>query len=429
MLRLIATLLICTLLGMGNAFAQPLSVNFSADTVHACLGEPFEVNPMVSGGTMPYIYSWKNGTSDSTLTIIPLQDFTDIKVVVTDGFGATDSAKLVVHSLTECVYPGDANGDGAANNLDLLSLGLAYGHSGFQRPNAHLNWIGQPSFSWQQSFSNGINFAHVDGDGNGVLDADDIEAITHNYITPSFVSNTNSSSGVPLSVEIDALNVLPGDTVVARVMLGSPLQPADSIYGIAFSLELEGYEIDSGSFQISYNGSALGGSGQILTVEKAFYDRTRIEIGITRFDGSDTTTFGQLVEIIVVIDEIIGKRKGIAILDFNLEDVSMNNGTGENISVNPGNSAVNIVTSNTKLEPELDIKVSDLQGKGWMLDLGNNSQNISSIKLFSLNGNLVQQKTFGSNEIFIPGNGLAKGVYLMRLESDKKIFSRKILKK
>lgn len=429
MLKSSTTFILCFFFGFTLLMADPLEVSFSADTLHACQARPFVAAPVIQGGIGPFNFLWQDSSMDSTLVIIPTQTYTTLEVVVTDAFNEKDTARLVVYALTECVFPGDANGDGVANNLDLINLGLAFGESGYQRPNAHLNWVGQPAHSWSHNFSNGINYAHVDGDGNGLLNAEDILAISHNYLVPNTSSTEVSSQGVPLFVEFNSTNAQPGDTVRARVMIGSSNQPADSLYGIAFSLELTGYEIDSGSLHVSYNQSILGGPSDILTIDKAFYDQTRVEIGITRFDGNEVAGMGQLAEIIVVIDEIIGKRKGIDILDFNLKNVSINSGSGSEIQVNPSGSGINIVTKGQAYFNEIPVKISTLQNKGWLVDLGSNTREASTLSLYALNGALLYTHAIHSNKHFIPTTDLNSGLYILEIKGKGGQFHKKLMKK
>ncbi len=428
MFRQLVLPLLCILTFLPNSYANNLEVSFSADTVHACINEPFEIFPTVAGGTAPYQYSWNTGDTDSTLVIVPTQSFRSYTLTVTDADNHRDSAILVVHALDECVYPGDANGDGTANNLDVLSLGLAYGHSGYIRPNAHLDWIGQPSHSWPGAFTNGVNFAHSDGDGNGVVDENDLIAISHNYLTPNLLSTSPSTSnGIPLSVQFDALNALPGDTVRAKIMIGNPGQPADSIYGLAFALELEGYEIDSGSVKVNYQQSVLGSPTELLSLDKTFYDTKRIEVGISRNNGQTVSAYGQAAEIIVVIDEIIGKKAGVEILDFKLENISIYNGRGESLQVNPVNSALSIFTSNSNDLPASLLTLAYLPDMGWKICLGNFPEPGNKLELLDIQGKILRTYQIKGKEIFISKAGLPEGIFLLRYQGKEGFSTLKIL--
>lgn len=79
------------------------------------------------------------------------------------------------------VWPGDCDYDLNANNVDLISLGLAYGATGSTRTGASNNWTAQPSADWSQWFQLGANYKHSDCNGDGVVDANDTTAILLNY--------------------------------------------------------------------------------------------------------------------------------------------------------------------------------------------------------------------------------------------------------
>jgi len=54
-----------------------------------------------------------------------------------------------------CVWPGDANSDGVANNFDVLELGIAAGSVGPVRPGANIFWTGQSGTPWSNTYANG----------------------------------------------------------------------------------------------------------------------------------------------------------------------------------------------------------------------------------------------------------------------------------
>jgi hypothetical protein len=77
----------------------------------------------------------------------------------------------------QVMYPGDVNNSGQANTLDVLFLGLSWGSTGPERMSPTTAWMPQsvaPN-QWAQEFSNGINYAYADCNGDGVIDQADLE--------------------------------------------------------------------------------------------------------------------------------------------------------------------------------------------------------------------------------------------------------------
>ncbi len=73
----------------------------------------------------------------------------------------------------ETVYPGDFNNDGTANTIDLLYWGLVEGSIGYPRPTATSNWTSQTAYWWEA--------VHEDGNGDGIVDFNDIAVLVQNY--------------------------------------------------------------------------------------------------------------------------------------------------------------------------------------------------------------------------------------------------------
>ena len=69
------------------------------------------------------------------------------------------------------VWPGDINNNGTVNNVDLLYWGIAQGSAGLPRDEEGTDW-GAYSIDdlWGQTFSNGLDYAYADCDGNGFVE-------------------------------------------------------------------------------------------------------------------------------------------------------------------------------------------------------------------------------------------------------------------
>src|SRR6185295_12937804 len=115
----------------------------------------------VAGGTLPYSFVWSNSQTTEDLTNLAAGIYT---LTVTDA----DNCNVGVLITLGCdsVWPGDANYDGVANNLDLLPIGVAYGSTGTVRPGASNNWVGQAANDWGISLASGTDYKHIDCNGD-----------------------------------------------------------------------------------------------------------------------------------------------------------------------------------------------------------------------------------------------------------------------
>jgi len=78
------------------------------------------------------------------------------------------------------IMPGDTDNNGIVDTKDILYACLNFNNTGPMRTNPTINWISQPVMPWN-SFMNGVNLAHHDTDGNGLINENDIDAVELNY--------------------------------------------------------------------------------------------------------------------------------------------------------------------------------------------------------------------------------------------------------
>lgn len=86
------------------------------------------------------------------------------------------------------VYPGDTNNDGVVDARDILPIGRYFGITGSSREDLSLDWRAQELTSlWAP-----IDASFADSDGNGKVEANDVEGIIKNW-------NATQTGGVALS--------------------------------------------------------------------------------------------------------------------------------------------------------------------------------------------------------------------------------------
>ncbi|MEZ4774981.1 MAG: T9SS type A sorting domain-containing protein [Bacteroidia bacterium] len=294
------------------------------------------LNATINGGVGPYTFLWNTGDTTQSLAILTAGGESVYILSVTDILGTTVTDSILVMGMPECVWPGDANGDGVADNTDVLILGLTYGAQGMVRPDAHTNFIGQGAPAWTQAFASGLNYVHSDTDGDGVVDANDFFAIGKNYFNP--VQSPGGSpvvtEGIPIYVVFPQGNFEPGDIVTGAIMLGTEAQPADSVYGIAFSLAYDGAIVDSGSVIVSYDSSWLGNLHVDLeAIDKDFYLDGQVDVGITRTNHLAVAGYGRIADITIMIDDITGKKEGLEDIGIQIERISLVDKAGVSIPV------------------------------------------------------------------------------------------------
>ncbi|GAB4413322.1 MAG: hypothetical protein OHK0039_20150 [Bacteroidia bacterium] len=211
--------------------------------------------------------------------------------------------------LDDRVYPGDANYNQVANVFDLFPIGLKYGQTGPQRPNATVQWVGQPSPDWGDTLLSGVDIKHVDCNGDGTINLLDVGAIFLNYgKTHNSMKTSGSTTGTPLRLLMPSSDQNPGDTLHMELHLGSPTEPAAGIYGLAFSLSYDSTAINPASTQVSFDGSWFGTTGtNMIALAHTLSSEGYLEVGMVGIDQTARMGYGKIADITVVIDEDIFK--------------------------------------------------------------------------------------------------------------------------
>ncbi len=232
------------------------------------------------------------------------------------------------------VYPGDINNNGIVNQVDALYLGVAHGATGPVRPNASTTFNAQPlGAPWAQSFPNGLNYAYADADGNGVVDRDDLEkgisdniGLTHGTITPDPTSEGKPGADPSLRVNVSSNVTRPGAALNVEFSLGSPAQPVNNFYGIAFVIAYDPAKIQGGELEFEYEDNTWTGEKNndvFLLTEKAL-GPGRTQVAITRNNQRTVSGSGIIGTAAIIIEDIVLGRQ-VDTLPIRIEEVLMIN--------------------------------------------------------------------------------------------------------
>lgn len=203
-----------------------------------------------------------------------------LEVLDSNGCIQRDSVGLIADT---CVWPGDANNDGIANNFDVLHLGLHFNSTGTQRNNASLNWIPQFSLNWGSGSSSMTDPKFADTDGNGTVNFSDTVAVGLNY----GLTHNKKAGGIegdpgdiPFYLQFGQNSGKSGELIEADLILGELSNPVTS-YGLAFSFEgLTG--IQQGSLEFVPTGSWLTDSAENnLVFVRYSADSARVDIAVS----------------------------------------------------------------------------------------------------------------------------------------------------
>jgi hypothetical protein len=345
--------------------------------------------------------------------------------ILTEGFLQPD------HMAADSVWPGDANSDGIANNVDLLAIGVGYGSTGPQRPGASLTWKPQYAPAWSDTLITGTNYNHLDTDGNGTVNFSDTTAISLNYGLTHNKTSSAASQGPLLGVIFSQDSLMAGDTAVLIVFLGQDTLPADSVYGVAFSINYDSELVDAGNIFVEYDSSWLGNYGaDMLAMSWNFPVDGKIDMAITRTDLQNRNGFGEIARLcIIMIDDISGKTFLQELFYASTSDPLVISRDESVIGVTVGDDSLLVyqedsTTSTSRLlstgmelypnpaQDQLHIQLQDITGTGWAV--------------FNVLGEEVMRRETAFREASIDTRRLAEGLYTISVFTSKGTLSRKV---
>ncbi|MEM9984791.1 MAG: T9SS type A sorting domain-containing protein, partial [Bacteroidota bacterium] len=340
-----------------------------------------------------------------------------LAAVLFDGTWAPPAFPLDV------VWPGDANYDGSVNALDLLSVGVAFASTGPVRPNASLNWQGQPCYDWNGSFASGVNYKHGDTNGDGIINASDTLALELNYsLSPA--TNTASSGGPLLFTQFAQDSIEVGDTVNLEILLGTASIPAN-LYGLAFSLHYDSTLIDAESIVAGFQGSWLGMPGtELLTMAQNRPDSSRIDIALTRTDQMPVAGYGLIAHLtIIMVDDLTAKDYLAEPLSFTLGEVYGVDADGNELGFGWESDSIILV------EEIIDSTTTHLPGgpsarmalypqpSDQLLQVNWGPHQATSWKVSDLLGRELMKSQGTFDDLKIPTDQLPAGTYLLQIDT------------
>ncbi len=242
------------------------------------------------------------------------------KTFATDALSLTNSS---VPLLFDYVMPGDANGDGKADAYDLLQVSRGYGKNGSPRPEASNDWVLQYAPNWPQITGEGINYKHIDANGDGFINEFDTEPLELHYQPLSLSGQTSFKSTAPkvyTRFAQDTLYVTAGNSgevfINADVMIGDADLPVNDLYGIACAFRYPDFVAHDPS--MLYDPSFLGSSNYVLTVGHDNHDVLQYDMGLARKAGAGVSGYGRVAQLtfradFIIIIDIIDRAESDAV--------------------------------------------------------------------------------------------------------------------
>lgn len=240
------------------------------------------------------------------------------------------------------VWPGDTNIDGIVDENDVTFWGIASGNQGPARVSEHQNteWYPHPAQDWANE-TNGINGKHQDVDGNGIVDGDDLAAISNNQ------GNTNDNGSITLSIaqselnfRLETLNSI-NDVLPVNLFI-EDLQGADILaHGISGVLYFDNPAITN--INIDITGSSLSPNPQYL-YQQYNANANSLAFAITRTDGNNVLCDDYILTLEITFGNNLSNGEDEINIQLTKGKVVLSDGLIKNIA----NSSLNLIISDTQ---------------------------------------------------------------------------------
>lgn len=344
----------------------------------------------------------------------------------------------------DCVWPGDMNANGIANNLDFLSVGFSFEEMGPARINQSTMWEALDADDWVGTLPVlGANFKHSDANGDGIVDEMDRLAISINYnqTNDNFTGllGNNLLGDDLFAVLVDSITS-PGGSLFFDVHLGDATNIINEMYGIGFQIEMDTQYVEN--VIINYADSWLGQPDEILTYEKFSDEIDHQAVAITRFDGNAVDGFGKIAQVeIVITDVVLGLQTDTtACLPFeikfknvyginNFEEDQMITSRGDSMTLkHPSQLTTSTQEVLVQKNPTLNIFPNPTSG---IINIRTEDGFFSKINLYNQVGtNILQQKfptPVNTTSLHLSDYSLPKGMYFLEISNEHFITVQKVV--
>jgi hypothetical protein len=384
------------------------------------------ITVQATGGTGNITYNWNTGQVGRVLDSL----FAGIYIVtVTDNGTGNQLTRLITVGTQGCVWPGDADDNGVANNFDLLPIGLAYGNTGPARAFVSTAWQGYTAPTWQPfNIPLLANGRHIDCNGDGAIDSVDVQAIQQNY-GRSYARNGGNSLLGTIPFYVESGQGAAGDSVRTNIILGDSVNPATNVYGVAFTIHYNPDHLENDPVQIDFSNSWLGNS--LIHVQKDIRRAGQMEVAVSRTNQLPITGSGPIgaVSFTIKDDLVMGKLAGDSVVSpLGIANVRLIDAQNQVIGTNPrtGNLILNEQIAIHKLPQAAGISIYPNPVRD-MLYLKSKTAHLEQVQLFTATGQLVHQQTLHHlQQHSISTERLPEGLYLLQLQTSEGVFSQKV---
>jgi hypothetical protein len=219
------------------------------------------------------------------------------------------------------------------------------------------------------------------------------------------------------------------DTVQVSIFLGTSTLPVDSIYGIAFTINLDTALVNTSYLDADFSNCWLGTQQvDLLAFNKNLMTQGRVDVALVRTDQNNTNGFGYLGRLGIVIVDNVGAKITLPVTISNITAITASEYI---IPIAFENDSVVIDTTTT-------VGLSEQFASNNMISLYPNPADqviqinsgevsINNYNIFNQFGEQIRTEEVRSNRFRVNTAGLNQGLYNIQLHTEKGVVTRKFL--
>ncbi len=343
---------------------------------------------------------------------------------------------------TDCVLPGDTDKDGLASVYDLLPLCVGFGTEGPSRQgdaSANMAWSPQFSPNWGIASPAGIDYKHLDCNGDGLINEMDATVVDLNYQKPGNYLQAETDGAPYFWLDFDWDTVVINDDSPPLIELEADLVasnsqvPFDNLRGFALQLGYPAEYVAEDGIVADYNdNSFLGSPNNLLWLGKNRYEKGKYDLGFARKSGSGNG-FGDVVKMqFIIIADVIGREASATSFTVTIEDVVAINPEGEMLALGPNLAEATVVILNKKTtaakEKWLDSQVAVFP---------NPTKEVLKVELAGIEGRKIEafnhlgqkmhEQSIARQQSEIDASLWPSGVYFLKIHTGLGLVTKKVV--
>ena len=396
---------------------QNPTIAINSNTV--CLGSSATLTTIVVGGSPPYQYTWDNGATTPYLNATTNVN-TSHSVMVIDANNCSSmqqTANIVIDPTCTDVWPGDANSDGVADNLDILELALHYTQTGIPRAAGSNNWQSYYAHNWAGTITNGKNLNHSDCNGDGIIDDNDTLAIYTNYnLVHAFKQSTQTVTNPQLNIVADQLMVDKGTWGSSSVYLGDFSNTISNVNGVAFTINFDPSLIETNNLYIEYPVSFLNPSNQNLKFSRLDFNNGMLYTAISHTNNINGNGSGKVAIIHYKIKSSLATDVA---LNIGLLQVHKSSANGSLAPLTSNAASVTAIGASVGLKEVADVTTISVYPNPAKNDITITSNlTLEKVELLNVTGQVIIAEKASGNKHQLQLSTLSNGVYYVAIHSN-----------